>query len=107
MIIQTDVTCLYCGHVSWRVELERGEPWQLADVVWPEGTRLPARPQCTRCGGPVYLDQDYRRVRVRNRDWQTLVEQVRAASRTPAALASPGSRKQLVGSPELTEDMAA
>ena len=22
MIIQTDVKCLYCGHVSWRVEMD-------------------------------------------------------------------------------------
>jgi hypothetical protein len=65
MRIHTDVACLYCGHISWHVELEHTQPWQTAMVLWPEGgSRLPARPSCTRCGGPVYLDSDYRVVRV-------------------------------------------
>ncbi len=87
MIIQTDVACLQCGHVSWRVELERGEPWQLAEVIWPEaGRRLPLQPRCTRCGGQVYLDHDYHQVRMRHRDWQALLQRARAASRTSAAV---------------------
>ena len=66
MIIQTDVKCLYCGHVSWRVEMEHGAQWRTAEMVWPElGGTLPAHPHCTRCGGPVYLDGDYREVRMR------------------------------------------
>lgn len=85
MIVQTDVTCLYCGHVSWRVELQKGQPWQAAEVIWPVAGRLPTKPHCARCGGPVYLDQDYHEVRVSHREWQAVIAQARAASRTEPA----------------------
>ena len=80
MIIQTDVLCLYCGHVSWRIEMEHGAPWRTAEMVWPEpGGELPARPRCTRCGGPVYLDGDYRQVRRRQSEARAAIAGIRAA----------------------------
>src|SRR5438067_13807071 len=98
MIIQTDVKCLYCGHVSWRVEMEHGAPWRTAEMVWPElGAALPARPQCTRCGGPVYLDGDYREVRVRQSEARARRQQLRADGPTPAAIAESDEDRKSTG----------
>ena len=71
MIIRTEVKCLCCARVSWYIELERGAPWQTASVVWPQrGGRLPARPRCTHCGGPVFLDEDFPRARMTDVEWR-------------------------------------
>lgn len=88
MIIQTDVKCLYCGRVSWRIEMEYGAPWRTAEMVWPEpGGELPAKPQCTACGGPVFLDTDYRQVRMRQSEARARREQLRREPQQPAVAA--------------------
>ena len=97
MLIHTDVTCLYCAHVSWRVELEHSARWQTARVLWPEpGASLPTHPRCARCGGPVYLDEDYRVVRdqqSRRRDQKWSARGVsRGAAAETVAPGSPESR---------------
>jgi hypothetical protein len=86
MIIQTDVKCLYCGHVSWRVEMEHGAAWRTAEMVWPEpGGTLPARPRCTRCDGPVYLDGDYQQVRLRQSERRARLQSLKAGAHVPSS----------------------
>ncbi len=82
MIIQTDVKCLHCSRATWRVELERGAPWQAALVVWPQrGGQLPARPRCMYCGGPVYLDEDFQRMRMTDAESGAQLRRVRKEER--------------------------
>lgn len=59
MILETDVKCLYCGRVSWRVQCKSGAWSRTAVQVWPQLVKpLPGRPRCQHCGGPVYLDEE-------------------------------------------------
>lgn len=62
MLIRADVKCYYCGHISGQIE---GNPGQ-ADSLWNyrAGTGAVScvrhgakRIRCTRCGGPVFLDE--------------------------------------------------
>ena len=92
MIIQTDVKCLYCGHVSWRIEMDHGAKWDTAEMVWPQmGGELPAQPKCTRCGGPIFLDGDFRQVRQRTSEARAKVQRLRAEAGRPAVTALPAT----------------
>jgi hypothetical protein len=92
MIIQTDVKCLYCGQVSWRVEMEHGAKWATAEMVWPEmGGALPEHPRCTRCGGPVFLDGDFRQVRQRQSEARAKLHKIRVETGQPAVTPLPAA----------------
>ena len=60
MQVTADVKCYYCGHVSGRLEGDRGAPLAAAIFRPRPGYQGPApRPgaiRCERCQGPVYLE---------------------------------------------------
>jgi len=92
MIVETDVKCLHCGRVSWRVQCEGGACPRTAVQVWPELLKpLPARPRCQHCGGPVYLDEDARRLHLTAAEWRAWLRRG-TAHPEPASVAPPKRR---------------
>lgn len=60
MIIRADVKCYYCGNVSGQVEGDPEKPNGRWSYYPDPTTRLtaPRHPiRCSRCGGPVFLDE--------------------------------------------------
>ena len=96
MIVETDVKCLYCGRVSWRVQCEHGACSQTSVQVWPQQLGpLPARPRCTYCGGPVYWDDDFRRLRLTAAEWRAGLPRARAVQGQSVGGAPPKRRPAL------------
>lgn len=95
MVVQSDVKCLYCGRVSWRVELDLAGSWEEAWVVSPPPAGwLPATPRCTHCGGPVYLDDDFQRVRMTVDEWRAKLRRMqREETETTQASAARASAR--------------
>lgn len=59
MLVKGSVTCYYCGHVSGELIGESEEPMENALFRPAHGgglTRPAHRLRCSRCSGPVYLD---------------------------------------------------
>ena len=60
MRVTADVKCYHCGHVSGRLEGDKGAPLAAAMFRPRPGYQGPApRPgalRCERCQGPVYLE---------------------------------------------------
>lgn len=61
MIIEADVKCYHCGHVSGHVVGDANQPLHpktLQPIAGPSSrsSRPGDRIRCLRCGGPVYLD---------------------------------------------------
>lgn len=101
MTIETDVKCLHCGRVSWRVRCERERRWQSATQVWPHPLEpLPARPRCSHCGGPLYLDEDFRRVHVAATEWRASLRFAREEEGEDDGAVQPGRPR---GRPPLGE----
>ncbi len=83
MLVTGDVKCLHCGHVSGRWVGASGAPVTEAGFTPSQPREAPADPaapvHCTRCGGPVLLDEatlvisSYRLRRIRR-----LREQIKA-----------------------------
>jgi hypothetical protein len=60
MLISADLKCYYCGYVTGEVITESAHPdrvlaFKPADATAQSGTATQRR--CSRCGGPVYLDE--------------------------------------------------
>lgn len=98
MIVETDVKCLYCGRVSWRVQCERDACLQTAVQVWPQLLGpLPARPRCTYCGGPVYLDDDLQKLHLTAAEWRARLE--RACARQGQTAGGAPAKRQPAPAP--------
>ncbi|MGQ9677462.1 MAG: hypothetical protein ACUVX1_17510 [Chloroflexota bacterium] len=61
MIIEADIKCYYCGHISGHVVGDADQPLhpKTFQPISCSSGYLPKpkeRPRCQRCGGPVFLD---------------------------------------------------